>query len=77
MKIRVLLLRELSMLALGNAGMVQEMFIRDQPNMIIVGLSVALLMGPAVLLSWSRAKAPLPDTSESSSPSVSSLPPSG
>lgn len=79
MKITVSLLRDVAALCLGSAGLTRELFLVDSPNMIRVWVSIGLLLGPAVLLSWWRARNSMPPPSESvlpSSESSSPLPPS-
>lgn len=82
MKIRITIpvVRDVLMLGLGSAGLTRELFLVDTPNLIRVWVSIGLTLGPAVLLSWWRARNPLPDitpTQEQPSPSSSPLPPLG
>lgn len=57
------MLRDLVMLALGSAGMAQELFFDPQPDLDMrrVGLCMALMLGPAVLHTLWRARQPLQD----------------
>jgi hypothetical protein len=69
-KIRVPLLRELSMLTIGSLGMARELFWvpPGDLSLVRVGICMVLMLGPAVALLWLRGKTPATD-SESSSPS--------
>lgn len=66
------------MLLLGAGGMVRELYLEPKPDMFRTVLSVCLLLGPAVLLSWLSARTTPPPSVppspplESSSPSSSS-----
>lgn len=61
------------MLALGSAGMAQELFLRADPNLPKVYVCLGLILGPAALEAWWRARNPIDGTrpAESSSSSVS------
>lgn len=57
------------MLALGSMGMFRELFLADRPDMIRVGICIPLMLGPAVVLVWFRARTPESSEPGSSSPS--------
>lgn len=46
------------MLGLGSAGMARELFLRPQPNLVTVGICMALMLGPAAVVVWLRARTP-------------------
>lgn len=71
-KITVALARDVVMLALGSAGMTHELFLVVKPDMVRVWVSIGLLLGPAVLLSWWRARNPSVGESVSPPPPTSS-----
>lgn len=72
MKLSVAVLRDLVMLALGSAGMAQELFIADELDMRRIWLCIALLLGPAALNSiWRRQPLPGDSTPTDVSPSPS------
>lgn len=81
MKIEIPLWRDLAMLALGSAGMIHDLFLVAEPNMVRVWVCIGLLLGPAALNSVWRMRNPLPEppptpTVGGPSPSPSSsLPP--
>lgn len=81
MKITVPLTRDVLTLALGSAGMVHELFLVSQPNMVRVSVSIGLLLGPAALYAAWRLRNPEPPAvmpSGGGSPSSpSSSPPPG
>jgi hypothetical protein len=63
------------MLGLGSAGMTHELFLVLKPDLVRVWVSIGLLLGPAVLESWLRARTPIPlsgpsEAVSSSSPSL-------
>lgn len=58
MKIRVPLLRELVMLGLGTAGMARELFLEPRPDLVRVGICIPLMLGPAAVWVWLRARTP-------------------
>jgi hypothetical protein len=60
------------MLGLGSAGMARELFIVQRPDIVRVWVCIGLLLGPAVLESWWRARNPLPDATPSPTASSSS-----
>lgn len=74
MKIRMPLVRELSMLAIGAAGMFRELFLLPPKDLSLVrvGICLTLMMGPAIVLVWLRAKTPELSGQEQSSPSSGS-----
>jgi len=82
-KIRVPLLRELSMLAVGNAGMVRELFWVAPADFSLTRVTICavLILGPTATWAWARAR--LPDPPASSRPGrgsrspASRLPPDG
>jgi hypothetical protein len=79
-KITVPLVRDLVTLALGSGGMVHELFLVSQPNMVRVSVSIGLLLGPAALYAAWRLRNPEPPqptpsgVGSPSSPSSSSPP---
>jgi hypothetical protein len=81
-KITVPLARDVTMLALGSAGMTWQLFFVPEPNMVRVWVCIGLLLGPAALNSAWRMRNPLPEqppaaptvVSPPSSPSPSSPP---
>jgi hypothetical protein len=58
------------MLGLGSAGMAKELFFVPKPDLIRVWVCIGLMLGPAVLEAWWRAKNPTPSP-EPSEPSAS------
>jgi hypothetical protein len=80
-KITVALVRTLVMLGLGSAGMTSQLFFVAEPNMILVSASIGLMLGPAALEAWLRARTGAPDppptTTVGSSPPPSPSPPHG
>lgn len=73
MKLRVPLLRELSMLAIGSGGMFRELFLLPPKDMSLVrvGICIVLMLGPTVALVWVRGRL-TSIGSEPSSPSSAS-----
>jgi hypothetical protein len=73
-RISIPLLRELTMLGLGSAGMARELFwvpVKDM-SMARVTVCMLLMMGPALVWVWWRARLPANTPSGSDSPSSAS-----
>jgi hypothetical protein len=70
-KVTVPLARDIAMLALGSAGMANELFVEAEPNLVRVWVCIGLLLGPAALHSVWRARNPLPPEPEVTSTAVS------
>jgi hypothetical protein len=71
-KIRVPLLRELTMLALGSAGVARELFWVPTASFSLLrfGICLALMLGPAAVTLWLRGRTP--DMNDSDTPLRSS-----
>ena len=72
MRITVGRARDVVMLMLGAGGMVRELYVEDKPDLLRTTLSVCLLLGPAVLLSWLSARTTPPPNAPPSPPLESS-----
>jgi len=58
--ITIPLARTLIMLGLGSGGMVRELFLVERPDLTRMGVCMLLMLGPAVVESWWRARNPTP-----------------
>jgi hypothetical protein len=56
------------MLGVGSAGMIKQLFLLPKPDLTVVWVCIGLMLGPAVVESWLRARIPSP-TSSSQPPS--------
>lgn len=74
MRLKVPLLREMAMLALGSAGMARELFWVPPADLSLVrvGICMVLMIGPAAVMIWLRARTPASNDTEPSSPSSAS-----
>lgn len=60
------------MLVLGSLGMARELFLEPKPNLVRVGICMGLMLGPAAIWVWWRARNPESTPSEPGSPSPQS-----
>lgn len=74
MRLRVPLLRELAMLAIGSVGMARELFWVPPADLSLVrvGICMVLMIGPAAAMLWLRGRTAASSDSEPSSPSSAS-----
>jgi hypothetical protein len=63
------------MLGLGSTGMAKELFLVSQPNLVRVWVCIGLMLGPAMLEAWWRARNPTPIGGQQQTPSSSSVVP--
>jgi len=59
------------MLGLGSGGMAKELFLVPTPNLVRVWVCIGLMLGPAVLEAWWRARNTGSEAPSSSSASSS------
>lgn len=65
------------MLGLGAGGMFRELFLEPRPDLLVVGICLPLMLGPAAVWVWVNARTPQstgPGRSSRSSGSRSSSP---
>jgi hypothetical protein len=73
-RITIVAVRTTLMLGLGSAGMTKELFFVPKPDLVRVWVCIGLMLGPAVLEAWWRARntSPVAEQPTRSSSSASS-----